>query len=174
MTIHSSILAWRILRTEEPGRLQMHRVAQSRHDWSSLACMLILIPSRENPPKQDKYSKCILEMVTGNGLRVHCFVSLMVFMSQVSMTNFRDNTKTVLTIIEFFLIPKSFYYWPHYGIQPSLTFLWIYRECKGFSRILLDWNLLWSSGVLFKVILDLLSLSVRNTFLWGLPWWSCG
>ena len=29
MAIHSSILAWRILQTEEPGRLQMHRVATS-------------------------------------------------------------------------------------------------------------------------------------------------
>ena len=131
MPILSSIFAWRILWTEEPGRLQcigLHRVG---HDWSNLACMLILIPSRENPPRRDKYSKCILEMATGNGLRVLCFASLMVFMSQVSITN--------SNIIEFFLIPKSFYYWPHYGIQQSLTLLWIYRECKGFSRILLDW-----------------------------------
>ena len=37
MTIHSSILTWRIPWTEEPGRLQpigSHRV---RHDWSALA-----------------------------------------------------------------------------------------------------------------------------------------
>ena len=29
MTTHSSILAWRILQTEEPGRLQVHGVAKS-------------------------------------------------------------------------------------------------------------------------------------------------
>ena len=38
MATHSSILAWRIPRTEEPGRLQSigRRV---EHDWSDLACM---------------------------------------------------------------------------------------------------------------------------------------
>ena len=33
---HSSILAWRILWTEEPGRLRVHRV-RVRHNWSHLA-----------------------------------------------------------------------------------------------------------------------------------------
>ena len=33
---HSSILAWRILWSDEPGRL-VHRVTH-RHDWSNLAC----------------------------------------------------------------------------------------------------------------------------------------
>ena len=39
MATHSSILAWRILWTEEPGGLLsigLHRVG---HDWSNLACM---------------------------------------------------------------------------------------------------------------------------------------
>ena len=39
METHSSVLAWRIPWTEEPGGLlstQLHRV---RHDWSDLACM---------------------------------------------------------------------------------------------------------------------------------------
>jgi len=39
MATHSSILAWRILWTEEPGGLLsmgLHRVG---HDWSDLACM---------------------------------------------------------------------------------------------------------------------------------------
>ena len=38
MAIHSSILAWRIPRTEEPGRLQsigLHRVG---HNRSNLVC----------------------------------------------------------------------------------------------------------------------------------------
>ena len=40
MATHSSILAWRIPWTEEPGRLLsigLHRVG---HDWSDLACMV--------------------------------------------------------------------------------------------------------------------------------------
>ena len=35
---HSSILAWRIPRTEGPGRLQSLGLQRVGHDWSSLAC----------------------------------------------------------------------------------------------------------------------------------------
>ena len=36
MAIHSSILAWRIPWTEEPGRLPSMRLQSVRHDWASL------------------------------------------------------------------------------------------------------------------------------------------
>ena len=36
--IHSSILAWKILLTEEPGGLQSIGLQRVRHDWSHLAC----------------------------------------------------------------------------------------------------------------------------------------
>ena len=39
MATHSSILAWRIPWTEEPGRLQSMGSQRVRHDWSVLACM---------------------------------------------------------------------------------------------------------------------------------------
>ena len=39
MATHSSILAWRIPRTEEPGRLQSTGLQKVRHDWSDIACM---------------------------------------------------------------------------------------------------------------------------------------
>ena len=42
MTIHSSILAWRIPWTEEPGRLQSMRLQRIKHDWSNLACICIV------------------------------------------------------------------------------------------------------------------------------------
>ena len=35
MATHSSILAWEIPRTEEPGRLQVHGVARVRHDLAT-------------------------------------------------------------------------------------------------------------------------------------------
>ena len=35
---HSSILAWRIPWTEEPGRLQFIESQRAGHDWSNLAC----------------------------------------------------------------------------------------------------------------------------------------
>ena len=37
MATHSSILAWRIARTEEPGRIQSIELHTVRHDWSHLA-----------------------------------------------------------------------------------------------------------------------------------------
>ena len=36
---HSSILAWEIPRTEEPGRLQSMGSQRARYNWSNLACM---------------------------------------------------------------------------------------------------------------------------------------
>ena len=42
METHSSILAWRIPWTEEPGGLQSVRSQRVRHDWTtSLACLLV-------------------------------------------------------------------------------------------------------------------------------------
>ena len=37
MTIHSSILAWKILQTQKAGRLQSIELQRVRHDWSNLA-----------------------------------------------------------------------------------------------------------------------------------------
>ena len=39
MAAHSSILAWRILWTEEPGGLLSMRSHRVGHNWSDLACM---------------------------------------------------------------------------------------------------------------------------------------
>ena len=39
MANYSSILAWRIPWTEEPGGLQSMRAQRAQHDWSDLACM---------------------------------------------------------------------------------------------------------------------------------------
>ena len=38
MATHSSILVWRNLWTEEPGRLQSIASQRIRHYWSNLAC----------------------------------------------------------------------------------------------------------------------------------------
>ena len=40
MAIHSSVLAWRIPRTEEPGRLQSIGSQRVRHNWRDLAHIL--------------------------------------------------------------------------------------------------------------------------------------
>ena len=41
MTTHSSMLAWRIPRTEEPGELQSMILQRVGHNWGDLACMLL-------------------------------------------------------------------------------------------------------------------------------------
>ena len=43
MATHSSVLAWRIPWTEEPGRLQSSGSQRVRHDWRDLAHMLNLL-----------------------------------------------------------------------------------------------------------------------------------
>ena len=45
MATHWSILAWRILRTEEPGRLQSMGLQRLRHDWRDLPHMHITYAS---------------------------------------------------------------------------------------------------------------------------------
>ena len=41
MATHSSILAWRIPWTEEPGGLQSIGLQRVRHDWSNLAHVIL-------------------------------------------------------------------------------------------------------------------------------------
>ena len=43
MATHSSILAWRILWIEEPGRLQFIGLQRAGHDWSDLAHTYLLV-----------------------------------------------------------------------------------------------------------------------------------
>ena len=45
---HSSILAWRIPRTEEPGGLQSIGPHWVRHDWSNLACTHVHFPEKKS------------------------------------------------------------------------------------------------------------------------------
>ena len=46
MATHSSILAWRIPWTEEPGRLQSMMLQRVGHNWSDLACSTWIIDWR--------------------------------------------------------------------------------------------------------------------------------
>ena len=57
MATHSSVLAWKIPWTEEPGRLQYMGSQRVRHGWSDWACMhagLIILKSQKgNRPGED-------------------------------------------------------------------------------------------------------------------------
>ena len=72
MAIHSNILAWRISRTEEPGRLQSmgsHRVGQ---DWATITGFLncvfqILLPSYYSSLWL-RYSECLFTSFGGHNI----------------------------------------------------------------------------------------------------------
>ena len=57
MAAQSSILAWRIPWTEEPGELQSIRPQRDRQDCSSLAH----IEQIRHPKSQDSFLKCVKE-----------------------------------------------------------------------------------------------------------------
>ena len=67
MSTHSSILAWRIPWTEEPGRLQSMGLQRVRHDWAS---WLSFFKDRKRPQK--KWSQ-------GKGLRGNFLQSCYMF-----------------------------------------------------------------------------------------------
>ena len=50
MATHSSILAWRIPWTEEPGRLESIELQRVGQDWSDLACMHDLVSRMTHIP----------------------------------------------------------------------------------------------------------------------------
>ena len=55
MAIHSSILAWKIQWTEQPGRLQSMGLQRVRHDWTtSLSFFLSFLP-----PRREEISDCL-------------------------------------------------------------------------------------------------------------------
>ena len=49
MATHSSILAWRIPWTEEPGNLQSRGSKKVRHNWSDLASMHVWFNLQHQP-----------------------------------------------------------------------------------------------------------------------------
>ena len=50
METHSSVLAWRIPGTGEPGGLPSMGLHRVRYDWSDLACLTLCDPIDCNPP----------------------------------------------------------------------------------------------------------------------------
>ena len=46
MATHSSILVWKIPRTEEPGRLQTIGLQRIRHDWATSLSLSLSILNR--------------------------------------------------------------------------------------------------------------------------------
>ena len=54
MATHSSILAWRILWTEEPGELQSMGTHRVGHDWSDLAAAAVYIINNNTREEQGK------------------------------------------------------------------------------------------------------------------------
>ena len=86
MATHSSILAWRLPRTEEPGRLQSIRSQRVKHNWSDLACMHACIgkgngnslqySSLENPMDREAWQATVHKVTKSQTwlkwLNMHC------------------------------------------------------------------------------------------------------
>ena len=53
MPTHSSILAWKILWTEEPGGLQSMGSQKDRHDWATNTYLLTYAPPSMGFPRQE-------------------------------------------------------------------------------------------------------------------------
>ena len=68
MATHSSILTWRILKTEEPGWLQSMGSHRIRHDWSDLTWILyvILLPTIRWTNKQQNTQLIMQIILTSN------------------------------------------------------------------------------------------------------------
>ena len=61
MATHSSILAWRIPGTEEPGGLPSMGSHRVRHDWSDLAAAAAARKADDNNKKWQEYTEELLK-----------------------------------------------------------------------------------------------------------------
>ena len=81
---HSSILAWEILWTEDPGGLQSMRSQRAGHDWSNLACDCIrvstLVPMFNYSFSQELWGKLGKEH-TGSPYYSNCPISTIIHKS---------------------------------------------------------------------------------------------
>ena len=75
MATHSSILAWRIPWTEEPGRLQSMRSQRVRHEWSNWACTHSEVQDAHTLSFSNSSSrKQIYRVIRGYNKRIHCSI----------------------------------------------------------------------------------------------------
>ena len=70
MATHSSILAWRIPWTEEPGELQSIRSRRVRCDWSNLAHARMLKNKQTKKPTREMSWEALVEKKTEWGVRL--------------------------------------------------------------------------------------------------------
>ena len=80
MATHSSVLAWRILGTEEPGGLLSMGSQRVEHDWSDLAAAASILAG-ENPIDRGDYSPRI-SRVGLDCLAEHSTQSIYLMMNQ--------------------------------------------------------------------------------------------
>ena len=113
MATHSSILAWRIPWTEEPGRLWSTGLQRVRHDWSNLACRHIKGISIDNQSNSSKVhlnyttAKLSVKLFSTTTLRFRLFI--------VSGRRWGIRIRLNYNLIEIFFQP-----WYHNEI-PKLT-----------------------------------------------------
>ena len=89
MATHSSIRAWEITWTEEPGRLQSMGLQRVGHDWSDLTCTqkwLDMHSCKETSIKKHKISQHLYACVTSHFSRVQLFVTRQIAACQAPLS----------------------------------------------------------------------------------------
>ena len=71
---HSSILAWRIPWTEEPGRLQSMGSQRVRHEWSNWACTHSEVQDAHTLSFSNSSSRKYIYRVIGYKKSIHCSI----------------------------------------------------------------------------------------------------
>ena len=75
MATHSSILAWRIPRTEKPGGLQSIGSQRVGHDWSNLVCTHThTLTKSKKPDKSESWWGCCIRAILIHHWQEYIFV----------------------------------------------------------------------------------------------------
>ena len=94
MATHSSVLAWRIPGSGEPGGMPSMGLHRVWHDWSDLAAVLILATCTSNPELFTCYPLCWIP----SHIFSHGWVILMLQFSDKSPPSPRDPSLTTLKV----------------------------------------------------------------------------
>ena len=84
MAVHSSILAWRIPWTEEPGGLKVHGVTKSQTRLSNLACMLKRAPILPKAPSQAPHTYQLRVNLLNSLIGLHSVIIFTTHLKKVS------------------------------------------------------------------------------------------
>ena len=111
MATHSSVLAWRIPGTEEPGRRLSMRSHRGRHDWSDLAAAAVCI-CQSQAPNSSQHLFLLVYLSLFSTYVYFCFANEFIY------TIFLDSTCKWFYVIFVFLLLIYFTLYDNLQIYP--------------------------------------------------------